>query len=178
MKYLILLEGSTEQAFIEVLMDKGMLAINEDDMLDMRPHQKRQVDSYLAALIRQLDPDDSVRIMKIGDKMTDRLRIPKDIAGKIESQRKYCTKPEFEMLLILAEELTSEFEKVKSKMKPKAFAKANIVYNQKRYANSPDWIRSYFEPWSRAELVRLLNVYKRYKRHAQGELYLIQLIRS
>lgn len=41
MKYLILLEGNTEKALIEHLMDKGMFKINVDDMLDLRPHQKR-----------------------------------------------------------------------------------------------------------------------------------------
>ncbi len=109
-----------------------MLAINEDDMLDMRPHQKRQIDTYLAALIRQLDPNDKVKIIKIGDKMSDKLRIPKDLLSKIESEDKYCTKPEFEMLLIIAEGLAREYEKVKSTIKPKSFAKANISHHRIR----------------------------------------------
>jgi hypothetical protein len=40
MKYLGLLEGDTEKAFIELLMDKGMFKISVDDMLDLRPHKK------------------------------------------------------------------------------------------------------------------------------------------
>lgn len=79
MKYLILLEGNSEKAFIELLIDKGLFKINVDDMLDLRPHQKRQLDSYLLAMIRQLDKDEQVKIIRIGDKITDKLKIPKDI---------------------------------------------------------------------------------------------------
>lgn len=176
MKYLILLEGNTEKAFIEVLMDKGMLKISADDMLDIRPHQKRQIDTYLLALIRQLDPEDKVRIIKIGDKMSDKLRIPKDIVDKIESQEKYCTKPEFEMLLIIAEGLVKEYEKVKSTRKAKPFVKANITYNKTRYTNSSKWIKAYFDAKSKEEIVMILKEYKRIKKHAPNELYLSNLV--
>ena len=176
MKYLILLEGSTEKAFIEILMDKGIFAINADDMLDMRPHQKRQIDTYLLALIRQLDLDDKVKIIKIGDKMSDKLRIPKDIINKIESEEKYCTKPEFEMLLILAEGLTKEYGKVKSTIKPKSFAKEYIVHNKDKYTNSSKWIKSYFEEWNTRNIKNLLQSYKKYKHHHLNENYLIDLL--
>ncbi len=153
-----------------------MLAINADDMLDMRPHQKRQIDTYLLALIRQLDSNDKVHIIKIGDKMTDKLRIPKDIADKIESEQKYCTKPEFEMLIIMAEGLTSEYEKGKSTTKPKTFAKANVIYNRNKYKNSPEWINKYFNKWTAKELKKLLCDYKRFKSHEINEKYLLDLI--
>lgn len=37
MKYLILLEGNSEKAFVEILIDKGIFSIDEDDMLDLKP---------------------------------------------------------------------------------------------------------------------------------------------
>ena len=42
------------------------------------------------------------------------------------------TKPELEMLLIISENLAAEYEKVKSKTKPKTFAKANIRCGRRR----------------------------------------------
>lgn len=105
MKYLVLLEGNTEKAFIELLIDKGLFKINVDDMLDLRPHQKRQIDPTLHALIRQLPPKEKVKIIKIDDKLNDKLKVPKDIKEKIDSEEKYCTKPEFEILIIISEGL-------------------------------------------------------------------------
>jgi len=174
MKYLVLLEGNTEKAFIELLMDKGMFKIDADDMLDLRPHQKRQIDPALHALIRQLPPEEKVKVIKIGDKLSDKLKIPKDIKAKIESEAKYCTKPEFEMLIIISEGLYDEYQKVKSKKKPKVFAKENIIYNGKRYTNSQDWIKGYF---SEVKIIFVLNEYKRLSNHKKDEQYLINLIK-
>lgn len=173
MKYLILLEGNTEKAFIELLMDRGLFKINADDMLDLRPHQKRQLDTYLLAMIRQLDKDEKVIIMRIGDKLTDKLRIPRDIKEKIHLEEKYCTKPEFEMLIIIAEGLYDEYQKVKSSVKPKVYAKQNIKKNGKRYDNSQKWIQEFFKD---INIVEVLNKYCHITRHTKDEKYLLELI--
>lgn len=173
MKYLILLEGNTEKAFIELFMDKGMFKIDADDMLDLRPHQKRQIDPALHALIRQLPPEEKVRIIKIGDKLSDRIKIHRDIRDKIDSEEKYCTKPEFEILVIIAEGLYDEYQKVKSKMKPKVFSKERIVFNGKRYTSSYQWITSYFNE-DNARFA--LSEYKRMAKHKKDELFVIDLL--
>lgn len=174
MKYLVLLEGNTEKAFIELLMDKGMFKIDADDMLDLRPHQKRQIDPALHALIRQLPPEEKVKIIKIGDKLSDKFKIPKDIKEKIDSEEKYCTKPEFEMLIIISEGLYDEYQKVKSKKKPKVFAKEDVKHNGKRYTNSQEWIKGYFEDESKIR--RATSEYKRLSKHKKNEKYLFDLI--
>jgi hypothetical protein len=151
-----------------------MFSINADDMIDLRPHQKRQIDSGLHALIRQLPPEEKVKIIKIGDKLSDKLKIPKDIKEKIDSEEKYCTKPEFEILIIISEGLYEEYQKVKSKQKPKVFAKENIKYNGKRYTNSQDWITTYFDEET---ISYALNEYKRVSKHAKTERFLGDLLR-
>lgn len=174
MKYLILLEGNTEKAFIELLMDRGLFKINADDMLDLRPHQKRQLDTYLLAMIRQLDKDEKVIIMRIGDKLTDNLRIPKDIKEKIHLEEKYCTKPEFEMLIIIAEGLYDEYQKVKSTIKPKVFARQRVMISGMRYDNSQVWIKKYFEEF---DVEKLLKKYRSMAHHSLEELFLCELIK-
>ena len=67
-----------------------------------------------------------VRILRIGDKQSDKLVIPSEYKDKILSVDKYCTKPELEMLFILAENLEQDFEKLKSSMKAKTYAKEHI----------------------------------------------------
>jgi hypothetical protein len=175
MKYLVLLEGKTEKAFIELLMDKGIFKIDADDMLDLRPHHKRQIDPALHALIRQLPPEEKVKIIKIGDKLSDKLKIPKDIKEKIESEKKYCTKPEFEMLIIISEGLYDEYQKVKSKKKTKVFAKENIKFNGKRYTNSQDWIKGYFDE---DKILKSLMEYKRISKHKNIDFYLYDLLNT
>jgi len=175
MKYLVLLEGNTEKAFIELLLDKGLFKINVDDMLDLRPHQKRQIDPTLHALIRQLPPKEKVKIIKIGDKLTDKLKVPKDIKEKIDSEEKYCTKPEFEMLIIISEGLYEQYQKVKSKTKPKIFAKENIIFDSKQYNNSQDWIKAYFKE---KDIYQILTMYRSKSKHNSSENYLVDLVNS
>ena len=42
-------------------------------------------------------------MLRIGDKLGDELKIPREYKGKIKDIRKYCTKPELEMLLLISE---------------------------------------------------------------------------
>lgn len=86
-----------------------------------------------------------IAIYRIGDKMTVSLKIPKELLLSIKFQAKFCTKPELEMLLIIAENKVSEFEKVKAKKKPKDFCKQNVVYNRKKYDNSTAFYEDYFQ---------------------------------
>lgn len=152
-----------------------MFKIDADHMLDLRPHQKRQIGPALHALIRQLPPEEKVKIIKIGDKLSDKLKIPKDIKDKIDSEEKYCTKPEFEMLIIISEGLYNEYQKVKSKKKSKVFAKENIKYNGKRYTNSQEWIKGYF---NKDKILKSLMEYKRISKQKKQERYLTDLMRK
>lgn len=174
MKYLVMLEGKTEKAFIEVLMEKGLFVIDEEDMLDLQPLLKRQIDGYVATMIRQLPFEEKVRVIRIGDKISDKLKkIPKDIIGKIESEEKYLTRPEFEMLMIIHEGLFKEYQKVKSTKKAKVFAKENIKCNGVRYNNSSEWVKEYFTP---IDIKKLLTKYRRLLKHDKTQKHLLDLI--
>ena len=80
------------------------------------------------------------------------------------------------MLLILAEGLYDEYTKVKSRVRPKEFAKAYITYNGKRYDNSSRFYREYFgnDP---QRLIKALNDYKRINgNNKKDEFYLVDLV--
>lgn len=116
--------------------------------------------------------------MRIGDKLNDELKISKVYKKKITCVKKYCTKPELEMLLIISEELNSKFEKGKSKKSPKSFCKENVIYNKNRYNNSTTFFRDYYE--DRMDL--LVNAIQKYKKlkgkHKKDELYLADLLKE
>ena len=104
MKLLIMCEGPNELKIINILL--------ENQKLNLYP--------------------DEVHVLRIGDGQNEKLEIPSAYKDKITLFEKYCTKPELEMLLIISENLAAEYEKVKSKTKPKTFAKANIRYGRKK----------------------------------------------
>lgn len=156
---LVMCEGPNELAVIEILLDAGMLIFLRDDLLDLRPFHARQLGgsgTVRAAL--NLYPG-AVDVLRIGDTLTDRLKIPSAYADKIASVKKFCTKPEIEMLLILAEGLEAEFEKVKAgknKRSAKDFSKEHIFAGRKRYDNSTQFYHDYFgeQPEKLVEAIR------------------------
>ena len=86
MKILIMCEGSNELKVINILLDSGKLKFTRDDLLDMRPFHARQLTSP------QLKPafdayHGDIEVYRIGDKMTDSLKIPKDLSAIIKSQK-------------------------------------------------------------------------------------------
>lgn len=177
MKYLIMCEGPNELEIIRLLLEHKKLIFTEDDLLNLVPYHARQIDNNAAVKTALNLYHGDVEILRIGDKLNDTLKIPKNYKDRVKSIRKYCTKPELEMLLIISENLDSAFEKVKSKVSPKTFSKENIVYNRTRYNNSTAFYRDFYG--KRVDL--LVDTIKKYKqlkgKHQKDELYLADLLK-
>ena len=78
MKILIMCEGPNELKIINLLLDNGKLKFTRDDLLDMRPFHARQLTS--PQLKPALDAyHGEIAIYRIGDNMTDSLKIPKEL---------------------------------------------------------------------------------------------------
>ena len=120
-------EGSNELEVVRILLANNRLIFGEDDLLGLTPYHARQIENN-AQVRTELNmyPGNDVCVIRIGDKQSDKLRIPEEYKGKIVAVNKYCTKPELEMLLIINEGLVSEYEKGKSETSPKVFAKRYI----------------------------------------------------
>lgn len=177
MKELIMCEGPNELEIINFLLENDKLIYSYDDLLGLRAYHARQI-SKSAIVRNELNIyNGEVEILRIGDKMTDVLAVPKDYQTKVISQSKYCTKPELEMLLIVSEGLYSEYQKVKSTMKPKEFCKKHIIHNGVRYNNTTNFYTAYYG--NRVDLlVRNILEYKRLnKSHSRNELYLADLLK-
>ena len=120
-----------------------------------------------------------VDVLRIGDKQSDKLDIPKDYRDKITSVTKYCTMPELEMLFIIAEGKGKDYEKVKSTMSPKEFAKINIKLGKRKYDNSSKFYMDYFSS-NMQLLVHSIKEYQRVKgkTHEKDEHCLGELIKG
>ena len=78
MKILIMCEGPNELKIVNLLLDNGKLKFTRDDLLDMRPFHARQLTSpQLKPALDAYHGD--IAIYRIGDKMTDSLKIPKEL---------------------------------------------------------------------------------------------------
>lgn len=177
MKYLVMCEGANELEIIRMLLENDKLIFSENDLLGLVPYHARQIvnSPTVKTVLNSYQGD--VHVLRIGDKLNDKLKIPLEYKEKIKKVAKYCTKPELEMLLIISENLDGEFEKVKSKVSPKVFSKQNITYNRIRYNNKSEFYRIYYGN----RIGFLVYTIKRYKRlkgkHGKDELYLADLVK-
>lgn len=178
MKLLVMCEGPNELEIMKILLRHRCLKFTNDDLLNLVPYHARQIsNSGMVQAALNLYPD-KVKVLRIGDSLNEKMKIPKNYENKIMKVEKYCTKPELEMLLIIAEQMLSEFDKVKSKKKPKQFAKEKIKCNRKRYDNSSKFYAEYFD----GNVQLLVDSIREYKRvrgtHKKDELYLADLLRE
>ena len=177
MKRLIMCEGPNELEIMRILIDNDKLNFGEDDLIGLTPYHARQLNSAQIKTELNIYPESDVLVMRVGDVLNEALKIPIDYKDKIVEVTKYCTKPELEMLLIISEGLVSEYDKVKSKVSPKEYAKNHIKCGRRRYDNSTQFYKEYYRT-DPDKLVQAIKEYKRIKgAHKKDELYLADLLK-
>lgn len=174
-KVLIICEGQNELEIINILLENNKLIYTMDDLVGLTAYHARQIDKSTMVQNNLNMYNGEVEVIRIGDGLTDKLRIPKKYANKIISVKKYCTKPELEILLILSEGLYDNFQKVKSSKKPKDFAKENISIGRTKYKNQTKFYADYYG--SNVDLlVEAIRKYKSLNKNKKDELYLCDLL--
>lgn len=178
MKYLLMCEGTNEETIMNLLLNNHKLVFSRDDLIGLKPYHIRNLKS--ATIKSELKHyNQPVIIYRIGDKQNDKLEIPSDLKHIVSEKNifRYCTKPELEILMIINENLVSDFAKSKNTGDAKGFAKDKIKYNGRRYNQSSKFIEEYYEG-NIDHLVANLIEYKRIKKHKKDELYLADLLNS
>ncbi len=178
MKYLVMCEGANEKKVFDLLLENGSLKITGDDLIGLTSFHARQISSSGQVRAELNIYPDVVKVIRIGDKQSDSLRIPAEYRDKIISEEKYCTKPELEILLIIADGQMAEYDKTKSTVKPKSFAKKNIKCDKKKYDNSTAFYEEYFGN-NIGLLVGSIREYQRLhgKAHSKDEHCLAELLK-
>lgn len=177
-KLLVMCEGPNEKKIMDILLDNNRLIFSRDDLLGLNVYHARQINKSAQVRTELNIYPGEVEVLRIGDKQSDKLVIPKDYKGKITNVSKYCTKPELEMLLIIAEGLVKEYEKVKSDVSPKEFAKEHIKCGKKSYDNSSKFYEDYFGKNIELLVSSIMKYQKlRSKGHKKDEMCLANLIR-
>lgn len=173
---LIMTEGNSELAFLNVILEKGLLKFDKKELLTGEIKQCRKIEGEVLANILMLSPNDNVTIYRVGDKLSDTLKTPKIVLPqKIKAKYDICTLPEFEILFILKENYYAEFSKAKTGIK------ANEFYRKKnkKYKKQSEFITDYFSKMSNDEIIELINIYisKRGKVHQKNQLTLKEIIK-
>lgn len=177
-RLLIMCEGPNEKKIVDMLLEHNLLTFSEENLLGLTVYHARQITKSGQVRIELNMYPSLVDVYRIGDKQNDKLVIPKDYKDKIASVTKYCTKPELEMLLIIAAGLEKEYEKEKSTVSPKEFAKEHIKIGKKKYDNSTQFYGDYFE----GNIQLLVDSIRKYqklkgKSHDKDEHCLAELLR-
>ncbi len=176
-KLLIMCEGPNEKEIINILLKNNCLKFTEDDLLGLTPYHARQIKTSAQVRTELNIYPGKVKILRIGDKQSDKLIIPAEYKDKVISVEKYCTKPELEMLFIIAEGLEKDYEKVKATVKPKDFTKEHISYGRRKYDNSTSFYTEFFGD-NPALLVTCIKKYHQHNgSHKKDEHYLDELLK-
>ncbi len=137
----------------------------------------RQISSDQKQIIfalNNIDFNEKVTIIRVGDKLTDKLKIPKVFRPKIVNCIDICTIPEIEILIIIKENLLKAFNK--SKGKPCIFCAENIKGYSKKYK----YFKDYFDKMTEEEIILLLKKYCKQKPMKNHKKYncLIDLVKE
>lgn len=179
MRILLMCEGPNEEAVMNILLDSQALIFNKSDLIGIKPYHIRNLNHPIIRQELKLYGK-PVKIYRIGDTQNDSFSIPEELKGIVLKKNiyRFCTKPEIEMLLILNESLEKKFEKVKSTMKAKDFAKQNVIYNGHRYNQSTEFFYEYFGGKNVKKLISSIKRYRSYKKHKKNELFLDDLLKN
>ena len=159
---LIMTEGKTEWAFLNVLLEREILKFSTEELLMEKIYHRRQIDGEIKGYIQMLDYNDKVFIYRVGDKLSDKLTIPSSILPeKINGVIDISTTPEFEVLFLLNENLYDEYLKTKSKVKASEFYKTH----HKGYSKQSEFVSDYFNSMTDEGIIMLIDLY--FKKHGK-----------
>ena len=177
MKYLILCEGLNEVTIINILLDNNLLRFTRDDLIGLEIYHARQLVPFLVSQILQYNSN-VLQIIRIGDKLSDELKIPFSLEHILSKQQiiNCRTHPELEILLIINQNLFSKYNKQKSNIRAKDFAKENILFNGEKYNNTSQFWYDYYamRPHS---LVNDIKKCSKIGKNKKNEIYLVDLLK-
>lgn len=88
MKYLIMCEGPNELEIVKILLRHNCLKVTEDDLLGLIPYHARQIKNSGMVQTALNMYSGKVRVLRVGDKLNEKLQIPKEYQDKITSVEK------------------------------------------------------------------------------------------
>ena len=157
-------EGNDEKAFLDLLLERGLLKFSKEELFYDDIFHLRQLKGDIIIKLRTLGHEDTVDIYRVGDKLSDVLRIPNEIKKlpikRINKIEDVLISPEFEILMIIHENKYNNFLKEKSKTKASDYYKK--LHNE--YDKSSKYVMDYFSKLSNDQIIDLIKDYLQKRR--------------
>lgn len=83
-KLLIMCEGPNELEVVKMLLEHGKFYFSSDDLLNLVPYHARQISNNAAVKTALNLYQGEVEVIRIVDKLSDDLKIPKEYRHKIK----------------------------------------------------------------------------------------------
>lgn len=172
----IILEGASEEAIMDILLDNDCLSFTRNDLLERTLFHERSASSFEDRHLKYSFGDEKVTICRILDSRKEKFKISKQYENKVNAICQIITAPEIEILIIISEGAYEDFISKwhVGNRKPSEYCKTRLkLRDVKKY----DFIINYFS--DPKKLVDAIRAYK--KLHAprsKDEMSLYDLLKS
>ena len=125
-------EGAAEERIVELLVDNDKLFFSRSDLVDGKCTRIRQGTKLANEFLNRDYGWQGITILRILDRPKEKLALPREYASKNIPVFDIITKPEIEILHILAENWQSDFDSAvrhNRNLKPSEFCKARFSRN-------------------------------------------------
>lgn len=163
MKYLIMTEGAAEKAIFDALLDRNLLKFDRTEILSEKVNKCRNIKErgFIHTDILSLPKDEEIIIIRVMDKYTPFAKLPKNIAKRPISHEIILTKPEIEILHIIADGCIDHYLQHNSGTKPSVY----LLRNNKDYEKSELYWKSFLSNINDSKLISILKVYEIKRKH-------------
>ena len=170
--YVVLCEGRSEKLLIERLLDDDSLSFDRSQIISGEPVIRNKIKLILPQ-VHTIPPDEQIIILRVGDTLNDAFLPQKyELSYRLSkgtlSIDKACTKPEIEILIIIANNKLKEYKK--ADLKPKGFVKGKIKESKK--------FIDFLDSLSKDELIQVLLEYRSLKGKSQKEKCVADFLKS
>lgn len=114
-------EGGAEKAVLDMLMENECLYFSKDDLLSGDFIRRVSGKVFASRFLGYSIKENSIDLIRVQDSRRADLGLPSTYRCKIRSEVKCLTRPEIEMLVIIAEDCHDDFQK--RRMKPSIYCK-------------------------------------------------------
>lgn len=128
-KYIICVcEGNAEEAIIELLLEHDLLCFKREDLIGKACTQIRKGDRLAEEYLNQAH-ERNIAILRIQDREKENLKIPKKNNHRVSAVYDVITKPEIEILHIIAHNWEDDFYRQKRRqrqLQPRDYCQARF----------------------------------------------------
>ena len=171
-------EGAAEKAIFDALLDRKLLKFDRIEILHEKVNKCRNIKpgGIIHNEILSLDKEEKIIIIRVMDKVTNFGKLPKNISKRPITYKLILTKPEIEILHIIADSHIDRYLQHSSGVKPSEYIS---TYN-KRYDKSEEYWKKFLSNISDEEPISIFKEYedKRKHTHHEDELSFYDLLKS